>query len=103
MQRVEPSEDTRTFAELQKQGLPMKLTLVLPMLKGHVCVLGDVAPLWWTLASGPPAYHFDEKGRLIDFTVDVGDSTLFQKDYDIYHEKVIDVAGLPTRFREAEH
>jgi len=76
-----PAANARTFADLQRQGLPMKRALALPRMAGHVCILGETA--LWTLPSGPPAYHFDEKGYLIDFTLDVGDSTLFQKDYDI--------------------
>ncbi len=79
----------------------MTRAVMLPSLQGHVCVFGDVKNLWWTLPSGPPAYHFDANGRLIDFTPDVGDSTQFQREYDIYHGKEIALADLPARFHEA--
>lgn len=98
MSRFAPAANAHTFADLQHQGLPMKRALSVPSLPGHVCVLGETT--LWTLPSGPPAYHFDERGRLIDFTLDVGDSTRFQKNYDIYRGKEIKVADLPARFRE---
>lgn len=79
----------------------MTRAVLLPTLQGHICVFGDVNKLWWTLPSGPPAYHFDASGRLIDFTPDVGDSTKFQYEYDIYHGKDIAVADLPAIFHEA--
>ncbi len=93
--------DVRTFADLQRQGIPLKRAVIIPSLEGHVCVMADASSLWWTLPSGPPAYHFDANGRLIDFTLDVGDSTRFQRDYDIYHGKEVPMADLPVRFHEA--
>lgn len=79
----------------------MTRAVMLPSLQGHVCVFGDVKNLWWTLPSGPPAYHFDANGHLIDFTLDVGDSTQFQREYDIYRGKEIAVAELAARFQAA--
>ncbi len=79
----------------------MTRAVLLSRLQGHVCVFGDEKDLWWTLPSGPPAYHFDAQGRLIDFTLDVGDSTQFQRVYDIYHGQKIALADLPARFQEA--
>jgi len=79
----------------------MTRSVLLPSLQGHVCVYGDVKPLLWTLPSGPPAYHFDAQGRLIDFTLDIGDSTKFQQEYDTGHGKEIALADLQARFNEA--
>ena len=65
---------------------------------GDVCVFGDVSPLLWTLPSGPPAYLFDSAGRLADFTLDVGDSTRFQQDYDVYVGTEVALSDLPSIF-----
>jgi len=81
----------------------MTRAVLLPSLRGHVGVFGDVKKLGWTLPSGPPAYHFDGSGHLIDFTLDVGDSTKFQYEYDIYHGQETAVAELPARFHGAAH
>lgn len=94
-----PAANVHTFDDLQRQGVPMTRAVMLPSLQGHVCVFGKV--LLWTLPSGPPAYHFDANGRLIDFTLDVGDSTLFQREYDIYRGKEIAIAELAARFQAA--
>lgn len=32
---------------------------------------------WWTLPSGPAVYVFDNQGKLIDYTFDLGDSGEF--------------------------
>ena len=96
--RFAPARGVRTFADLQRQGIPLKRAVVLPHLEGHVCVFADGDSLLWTLPSGPPAYHFDRTGRLIDFTPDVGDSTLFQRDYDIYRGKEIPMTDLAGAF-----
>jgi len=96
-----PAADVHTFDDLRRQGVPMTRSVLLPSLQGHVCVYGDVKPLLWTLPSGPPAYHFDAQGRLIDFTLDIGDSTKFQQEYDTGHGKEIALADLQARFNEA--
>lgn len=92
-----PEPHVRTFAELQRQGVPMTRAVRLPSGTGDVCVFGDVPPLW-TLPSGPPAYHFDATGRLIEFTPDVGDSTKFQRDYDVYQGTEVELSDLPKIF-----
>ena len=58
-----PEPHVRTFADLQRQGVPMTRAVRLPSGTGDVCVFGDVQPLLWTLPSGPPAYHFDASGQ----------------------------------------
>ena len=93
-----PEPYVRTFADLQRQGVPMTRAVRLPSGTGEVCVFGDVQPLLWTLPSGPPAYHFDVTGRLTDFTLDVGDSTKFQREYDVYNGTEVALAGLPSLF-----
>ena len=91
-----PKPNVRTFAELQKQGVPMTHAVRLPS-STDVCVFGDISP-GWTLASGPPAYRFDATGRLADFTLDVDDSTKFQQDYDVYHGTEITLSDLTGLF-----
>ncbi len=93
-----PAPHVRTFTDLQRQGVPMTRAVRLPSGKGNVCVFGDVQPLLWTLPSGPPAYHFDATGRLTDFTLDVGDSTKFQRDYNVYHGTEVALSDLPSLF-----
>ena len=92
-----PAPHVRTFTDLQRQGVPMTRAVRLPAVTGNVCVFGDVQP-FWTLPSGPPAYHFDATRRLIDFTLDVGDSTKFQRDYDVYRGTDVALADLPHFF-----
>jgi hypothetical protein len=43
--------------------------------KEHLVIFGPLAGL---LPSGPPAYVFDESGRLIDWVQDSGDNSEFQ-------------------------
>jgi hypothetical protein len=93
-----PAPHVRTFTDLQRQGVPMTRAVRLPSGTGDVCVFGDVQPLLWTLPSGPPAYHFDASGRLTAFTLDVGDSTRFQEDYDTVHGTEIALSDLPSLF-----
>lgn len=96
-----PAANVKTYQDLLRQGLPMKRAVLLPSIPGHVCVFGDAKKLWWTVPSGPPAYHFDATGRLIDFTLDSGDSPKFIREYAIYHGKKIALADLPARFHGA--
>ena len=93
-----PEAHVRTFDDLKRQGVPMTRAVSLPSGTGEVCVYGDVKPLLWTLPSGPPAYHFDATGKLVDFTLDVGDSTLFQRDYDVDRGTEIPLTELPGLF-----
>jgi hypothetical protein len=93
-----PEPHVRTFADLKRQGVPMTRAVRLPSESGDICVFGDVQPLLWTLPSGPPAYHFDATGRLTDFTSDVGDSTKFQRDYDVYNGTEVALSDLPRLF-----
>ena len=66
----------------------------------HVVVFGTAA--LWTLPSGPPAYLFDESGRLVDFTCDVGDSTTFQDDYNVFSGIEVDIQTLDNLFTTLE-
>jgi len=93
-----PEPAVRTFADLKRQGVPMTRAVRLPSGTGDVCVFGDVKPLLWTLPSGPPAYRFDSAGRLADFTLDVGDSTRFQRDYDVSRGTEVALSDLPAIF-----
>ena len=79
-----PDEGVHTFKDLQDQGIPMTEAYRAADPPDHICVLGDVDRLLWTLPSGPPAYLFDASGNLVDFTLDIGDSTRFQSDYDLF-------------------
>lgn len=96
--RFAPEPHVHDFAAFQRQGLPMHRAVTISTLPGHIIVLGDPTAAWWTLASGPPAYHFDATGRLIDFTLDLGDSARFQNEYDVYHGTQVALDSLPARF-----
>ncbi len=80
------------------QGVRVTRAVELPGGAGEICVFGDLGQVAWTLPSGPPAYRFDAAGRLLDFTYDVGDSTLFQVQYMVWTGTAIPLADLPARF-----
>jgi hypothetical protein len=65
----------------------------------HICVFGDVNSVMWTLPSGPSAYLFDQSGRLVDFTLDVGDSIKFQYDYMVYSGAKVTIAEVEAQFQ----
>lgn len=96
-----PNEGVDTFEELKSQGIPMTGARRVSNPAGHICVFGDVNSVMWTLPSGPPAYLFDRSGKLVDFTLDVGDSTKFQSEYLVYSGAVISLAEAETQFKAA--
>lgn len=96
--KLAPAAGVRTFSDLKAQGVPLTRAVELPGGAGEVCVFGDLEAVQWTLPSGPPAYRFDAAGRLLDFTHDVGDSTLFQVQYKVSTGVPIPMADLPARF-----
>lgn len=93
-----PAAGVRTFGDLVAQGVPLTRAVELPGEGGEICVFGDLEKVVWTLPSGPPAYRFDAGGRLLDFTYDVGDSTLFQDKYKVWTGTAVPMADLPPRF-----
>lgn len=64
----------------------------------RICVFGDVNSVLWTLPSGPPAYLFDLSGKLVDHTLDVGDSTKFQEVYLVYSGTRMTIAEVEAQF-----
>lgn len=94
--RFAPASGIKTYAQLKAQGVPMLRAVRVSNPANHVVVFGDAA--LWTLPSGPPAYLFDESGQLIDFTCDVGDSTTFQNDYNVFSGINVDIQSLDNLF-----
>ena len=96
--RFAPNEGVDTFAELKAQGVPMTKAIRIANPADHVCVFGDIDSVMWTIPSGPPAYLFDGSGALVDYTLDVGDSTKFQKEYEVYSGKSISIDQVESEF-----
>jgi len=93
-----PDEGVDSFAKLKEQGVPWTKARRVSNPPNHICVFGDIGVTMWTLPSGPPAYLFDASGRLIDFTVDVGDSTKFQSEYLVFEGTELSIAEVETLF-----
>ena len=98
--RFAPAPGVKTYAQLKVQGVPMQRSVRVANPANHVVVFGTAA--LWTLPSGPPAYLFDESGRLVDFTCDVGDSTTFQDDYNVFSGIEVDIQTLDNLFTTLE-
>ena len=67
-----PKKGVKTFEELKSQNVPMTEASKISNPANHILIFGDVDSVRWTFPSGPPAYLFDQSGKLIDFTLDVG-------------------------------
>lgn len=97
-----PDEGVDTFAGLKMQNVPLTEARRISNPAGHICIFGDVDSVMWTLPSGPPAYLFDDSGRLVDFTLDVGDSTKFQDEYSVYSGTKVTLAEVEAQFESAQ-
>jgi len=93
-----PADGVKTYSQLKAQGVPLLRAVRVTIPIDHYCVFGDATAASWTLPSGPPAYLFDEFGQLVDFTCDVGDSTTFQDNYNVYSGIEVDLKSLEDRF-----
>ena len=95
---ITPAPESETYWDLKSQGPPLKRAVRVPKPINHVCVFGEGNAGWWTIPSGPPAYLFNEAGKLVDCTCDVGDSSTFQDDYQIYSGIKVDMATVESLF-----
>jgi hypothetical protein len=93
-----PAPDVKTYAQLKAQGVPLTRAVRVTNPPKHFIVFGNAA--LWTLPSGPPAYLFDESGRLVDFTCDVGDSATFQNEYNVYSGTEVGIRTVDGQFSE---
>jgi len=96
--RFAPAKGVKTYSQLKAQGVPLQRAVRVSNPADHVVIFGDPTAALWTLPSGPPAYLFNESGQLVDFTCDVGDSTTFQNDYNVYKGIEVDIQTLDDRF-----
>jgi hypothetical protein len=95
---ITPAAESETYWDLKSQGVPLERAVRVLKPTNHVCVFGEENAGWWTIPSGPPAYLFNEAGKLVDCTCDVGDSWTFQNDYQIYSGIEVDMATLESLF-----
>ena len=96
--RFAPAPGVKTYVQLKAQGVPLHRAVLVTNPANHVVVFGDATSALWTLPSGPPAYLFNESGQLVDFTSDVGDSTTFQNDYNVYSGIEVDIQTIDGHF-----
>jgi len=96
-----PDDGVDTFAKLQAQRVPLKYATRIANPVDHICVFGDIDSVAWTIPSGPPAYLFDPSGKLVDFTLDVGDSSTFQDNYAVHAGIDMTIAEVAARFGTA--
>jgi hypothetical protein len=95
---IAPSPEAKTYWDLKAQGVPLERAIRVPAPPNHICVFGEENAGWWTIPSGPPAYLFNESGKLIDSTYDVGDSSTFQDDYGIYSGTEVNISTVEQLF-----
>ncbi len=95
-----PNKDVKTFDALKSQNVPMTKAIKVSNPPDHICVFGDINSVSWTLPSGPPAYLFDPSGELVDFTLDVGDSTKFLYEYKINSGTKMTIAEVAAQFAD---
>lgn len=100
--RIAPSPESETYWDLKAQGIPLERAIRVPAPPNHICVFGKQNAGWWTIPSGPPAYLFNESGKLVDCTYDAGDSSVFQNEYGIYSGIDVDVSTVEQHFDDAE-
>lgn len=75
-----PEGQFSTAAEYVERGrLPSKVTKVKSGQQTAYVALGTLDDYGWALPSGPPAYVFDSKGKLIDWSGDTGDDPGFRE------------------------
>lgn len=98
LKRFAPDPGVSDYAGLKNQGVPLTSARRLSTPPDHICVFGNVQSVSWTIPSGPPAYLFDPSGRLIDYTLDVGDSPKFQSDYGVYTGHKVPLATVERQF-----
>ena len=94
-----PDDAVDNYSELKLQGVPMTKARRISNPPSHICIFGDINSVMWTLPSGPPAYLFDSSGKLVDYTLDVGDSTKFQYDYSVYSGEELTIAEAEDIFK----
>jgi len=93
-----PDKGVDTYWALKKQGIPIVAARRIPKPVGHFCVFADNDSAMWTIPSGPPAYIFDPSGNLVDYVLDVGDSSKFQDDYGVYSGEELSISELEEIF-----
>lgn len=93
-----PDDGVGSYSELKLQGVPLTEARRVSDPPAHICVFGDVNSVMWTLPSGPPAYLFDPSGKLVDYTLDVGDSTKFQQEYLVYSGTKLSISEVEDQF-----
>lgn len=96
LSRFTPAPGVKTYTQLKAQGVPLTRAVRVTNPANHVIVFGETA--LWTLPSGPPAYLFNESGELVDSTCDVGDSTTFQYEYNVYSGLDVDLQTIDKQF-----
>lgn len=93
-----PDTGVDHYAKLKLQGVPLTKAMKITNPTDHICVLGDVNSVMWTVPSGPPAYLFDPSGKLVDYTLDVGDSFKFQHVYRMHSGTHLMISEVEAQF-----
>jgi hypothetical protein len=76
--RLRPTNDLRTLKDyLQRYPNPLRVWQFSMNGTNYYEVWGQLGKIG--LASGPPAYVFDDRGNLVDWSVDRGDDSLYMR------------------------
>jgi len=81
IKRLSPSSPGMSISDFAREK-PAPQAIV-PFEKNDRTYFGWIAELpSWDVPSGPPIYVFDESGKMIDFTIDVGDDPSFKDNWE---------------------
>jgi hypothetical protein len=74
---VRPVPNTTLAAFFERQPNPLKVFKFTYQRKAYIYVVGNYATSGWMVASGPPAYIFDDSGKLVDWRPDIAEGPNF--------------------------
>ena len=83
-----PPGATNLVAFLELQSQPYEICKFVYSGKTHLEVIGKPVILLFSPPSGPPAYIFDENGRIVDWCRDIGDNPSFIKKWGDFSNAV---------------
>lgn len=73
--------------------LPSRVSKVVNGGKTFYITFSPIDDMWFALPSGPAAYVFDETGKMVHWSSDIGDDTQFQRQW-LKSENVSTIKGL---------
>ena len=89
---LDPQSRVQTYIDYRNQMPPPdRLQLVLKGKEEFLVAFGGDPG--FTLHSGPPAYMFDQRGRLVDWSLDIGDDSEFNSRWSLRSGRTLSLSG----------